>query len=341
MKTEMIILNEDRKVSLTAYIQETGGEFEFQKRPAMLILPGGGYAMCSEREADPVAMAYLKAGYQVFILRYTIKKYGGWPLPLKDYEEAMKLIVQRADEWHVEKNKIAIVGFSAGGHLAACAATISKYRPAAAILVYPAILKEIVDVCQSGLPYPVEHVSKKTAPCFIVAARDDQIVPVMNSIKFMEALAENQVTFESRIYSYGGHGFSTAEEYLVGNKVCPRLPCWVFDSTEWLKEVLGNFSQKGVGTPLYASLISGDLQDYLSLECTLAHIRKQSEEVHAVLAGVFEIIKEMAHERNIEEERFLIAIGGFKVREILEMIQVPPEEFQSLDNKLRTFENQK
>ena len=69
MKTETIVLNEERNVTLTAYIQETEGEFGFSKRPAIMVLPGGGYAMCSDREADAVAVAYLKSGYQAFILR--------------------------------------------------------------------------------------------------------------------------------------------------------------------------------------------------------------------------------------------------------------------------------
>ena len=69
MKTETIVLNEERNVTLTAYIQETEGEFGFSKRPAIMVLPGGGYAMCSDREADAVAVAYLKAGYQAFILK--------------------------------------------------------------------------------------------------------------------------------------------------------------------------------------------------------------------------------------------------------------------------------
>ena len=88
MKALKLVLHEDRNVTLTAYIQETGGEFGFSKRPAVLILPGGGYVMCSDREADPVALAYAKAGYQAFILRYTCTPKGKWPLPLEDYEEA-------------------------------------------------------------------------------------------------------------------------------------------------------------------------------------------------------------------------------------------------------------
>ena len=135
MKAEKIVLNEEREVSLTAYIQEVDGEFGFAKRPAMVVIPGGGYAICSDREADAVAMAYLKAGYQAFILRYTCTPRGKWPLPLEDYEQAMTLIEERADEWHIDMAKIAVVGFSAGGHLAACAATVAEHKPAAAVLV--------------------------------------------------------------------------------------------------------------------------------------------------------------------------------------------------------------
>ena len=68
MKAETIILNEERNVTLTAYLQEVDGEFGFSKRPAMLVIPGGGYAMCSDREADPVATAYLKAGYSFVVI---------------------------------------------------------------------------------------------------------------------------------------------------------------------------------------------------------------------------------------------------------------------------------
>ena len=127
MKQEIIVLNPERNVTLTAYIQEVEGEFQFTKRPAILVLPGGGYAMCSDREADPVAMAYLRAGYQAFILRYSTGKNKTWPNPLEDYEQAMALIEERAEEWHLDSSRIAAVGFSAGGHLCACAATIAKH----------------------------------------------------------------------------------------------------------------------------------------------------------------------------------------------------------------------
>ena len=141
MIANTIVINEEKNVTLTAYLQQVEGEFGFQKRPAMIVLPGGGYTMCSDREADAVAISYMNAGYQAFILRYTVKDKGLWPEPLNDYETAYELLLKNAEEWHIDTNRICVVGFSAGGHLAACTATIAKNKPAAAVLVYPAILK--------------------------------------------------------------------------------------------------------------------------------------------------------------------------------------------------------
>ena len=132
MQTEIITLNQHRNVTLTAYIQPVGGKFSnITKRPAILILPGGGYQYCSDREADPVAFSYLQAGFQAFVLRYSVAEHNTWPNPLGDVEQAMELIRSRED-WNVYEDKVAVAGFSAGGHLAAAVAAMSKNRPNAA-----------------------------------------------------------------------------------------------------------------------------------------------------------------------------------------------------------------
>ena len=297
MKAKEISLDESRNVTLTAYIQETDGEYGFSRRPAMLVIPGGGYAMCSDREADPVAMAYLKAGYQAFVLRYTCTPKGKWPLPLEDYEQAMARIEEHAEEWHLDKSKIAVVGFSAGGHLAACAATVAEHKPAAAVLVYPAILKDICDMCQPGMPYPHEHVTAQTCPCFLVAARDDRTVDISNTLRMELALAEKGVAFESHIYSYGGHGFSTGEDWINTNSVCPRLPRWVPDSIEWLGEVMGKLTRGGFTEPVSAGSMNSNFAPVLSADCTLSHLRKQSEEAQTVLAPMYAAIEAIAKAR--------------------------------------------
>ncbi len=339
MNTESIVLHEGRNVTLTAYIQEAEGEFGFTRRPAILVIPGGGYAMCSDREADPVAMAYLKAGYQAFVLRYTIKRKGGWPYPIKDYEQAMSLIRENADRWHVDPSKIAVVGFSAGGHLAACAATMAEHRPAAAVLVYPAILKEIVDLCQPGMPYPNEYVTAETCPCFLAAARDDRTVAIKNTLLMELALAEKGVAFESHIYSYGGHGFSTGEEWVNTNSVCPRLPHWVPDSIEWLGETLGKLTRNGFTEPTAKGSMNADFAPILSVECTLGHLSQQNEEVKAVLSPMYGAIAEVAKERGFSLEGLMAAVANNTAREMMETVHLSENIIREIDAVLHGMVN--
>lgn len=339
MKAEIILLNKERNVTLTAYIQEADGEFGFVKRPAMVVIPGGGYAMCSDREGDPVAMAYLKAGYQAFVLRYTVKDKGGWPHPLNDYEQAMALISEKTDEWHIDPAKIAVVGFSAGGHLAACAATIAEHKPAAAILVYAPVLKDIVDMCQPGMPYPYQHVTPETCPCFFVAARDDRTVDIKNSLTMELALVEKGVAFESHIYSYGGHGFSTAEDWINTNSVCLRLPRWVPDSIQWLGEVMGRFTRNGFTEPTSAISMNGNYAPVLSVDCTLGHIQKQGETVKAVLSPLYAGIEAVAKAREFSVEGLMTAISNNTVREIMELCQIPVDVIAEIDKALHGMIN--
>ena len=339
MKQEIINLNPGRNVTLTAYIQEVGGEYQFAKRPAILVLPGGGYAMCSDREADPVALAYMKAGYQAFILRYSTGKNKTWPNPLEDYEQAMALLQERAEEWHLDSSRVAAVGFSAGGHLCACAATIARHKPAAAILVYPSILKDICDMCQPGMPHPNEHVTGETSPCFLVAARDDRTVDVKNSLMMQIALAEKGVPFESHIYSYGGHGFSTGEDWILNNSLSPRIPHWVDDSIGWLKETLGTLTMKGFSEPNIAVSINGDTAPVLSVMCTLNHIRRQSGEAISVLKPLFDGMQAVARARGFSMEGLMAAVGNNTVRELMEMVQVDGETIQKIDKALHSMVN--
>ena len=272
MKAQEIILNESRNVTLTAYLQEVEGEFGFSKRPAMLVIPGGGYAMCSDREADPVAMAYLKAGYQAFVLRYTCTPKGKWPLPLMDYEQAMALIEENAEAWHIDTTKIAVVGFSAGGHLAACAATMAENRPNAAILGYPVITGATARSYQPSAPDAAEAVDAKTCPCFVFATRTDDLVPVGNSLRFLTALEQNEIAFESHIYANGPHGLSTGDSSIDGRSFSSRYPRWVEDSISWLREVLGGFGPNGPTEALFPPRINGKQEETLSVDCSLEYL---------------------------------------------------------------------
>ena len=241
MLSKTIVLNNERNVTLTAYIQKTGGEFSnIEKRPAIIILPGGGYYFCSEREADPIAFVYMRAGFQVFILRYSVNEHKAWRNPLDDYEQAYRLICEKSDEWAVDTEKIAVIGFSAGGHLAGCTATISDCKPKAAILGYPVLNRKTVDKYSTQTPDVVAAVDENTCPCFIFASRNDNTVPIANTIEFIDALNKHGVGFECHIYSDAPHGFSVADETVNTDSLylCSRTPNWTKDSIEWLKETL-------------------------------------------------------------------------------------------------------
>lgn len=341
MRHETIILNEERNVTLTAYIQEAEGEFLFSKRPAMLVLPGGGYSMCSDREADPVALAYMRAGYQAFILRYSTGRHKAWPHPLEDYEQAMALIESRAGEWHLDAGRINAVGFSAGGHLCACAATIAAHKPAAAILVYPVILKDICDLCQPGMPQPHEHVTAGTSPCFFAACRDDRTVDVKNTLMMQLALAERGIAFESHIYSFGGHGFSTGESWIAPSSVSSRVPDWVGDSVGWLKELQGTLTSRGFGEPVIEPNLHADFAPALSAACSLNHLCGQSDDVKAVLKPLFDGIQAAAGERGCSVESVIAAVGNHPARELMERARLDPDVIRSIDRALRGMSNQR
>lgn len=339
MKAEVLTLNKERNVTLTAYIQEVGGEFSFVKRPAMLVLPGGGYTMCSDREADCVALAYSKAGYQTFVLRYTLKQVAQWPTQLNDYEQAMETILQKAEEWHICKDKIAVAGFSAGGHLAACAATVAEHKPNAAILIYPAILKDIVDLCMPGMPYPHECVNEKTCPCFLAAARDDRVVDVRNTLTMGMALADHGIPFESHIYSYGGHGFATGDGWVNTASLSPRVPHWVEDSIGWLQETLGELTPSGMTEPNIAVSMNGDSAPVLSIACTLNHMRKQSEQAQTILKPLYDGINAVAAERGFSPEILMAVVGGTTVRELMETVKMPKETITEINRALMAIPN--
>lgn len=342
MKVEKMILNEVKNVTLTAWISEVGGEFfPIEKRPAILILPGGGYSMCSDREAEPVAAAYLNAGFQTFILRYSVKEHKAWPNPLNDYEQAMSLIRENADKWHVDGNRVAVVGFSAGGHLAACAATTAKNRPNAAILGYAALKKEICDMCQPGMPYPVDCVDDRTPACFLFSTRDDNIVDIRNTLDFEKALVEKGISFESHIYSYGMHGFSTGAGWLNQTKISRRTRDWVEDSVEWLDELWGAFTTAGFTASAFDRMVNADHAEHLSAGCTIAHLRKQKEEVLTALEEALAVIDGFIATAYNNAEVARQAVEGYKLSDALMTLQVPADKVLEIDGKLKNFQNER
>ena len=344
MKMEEIILDKEKNTSLTAYIQAVGGEFRgVERRPAILVLPGGGYQYCSDREADPVAMAYLKAGFQVFILRYSVKEHAKWPAPLNDYETAMSMIRENADKWNLYPDKVAVIGFSAGGHLAACAAAMSVNRPNAAILGYPVILEETAKECEPTAPDAAAAVTAETCPCFIFATSTDYVVPIRNSVAMMQALAENGITFESHIYAYGPHGFTTADPSVQPADVplCSRAPQWVADSIGWLRDVFGTFTSQGMADPVCPKFVNGDQNEYLSADCSL-HLLLQNEEAKKIVMEAMKAVMPGQSDGG-KQGADLAKISGMALRiplrDTLGFIPGMAELAEEIDGKLRKIKN--
>lgn len=338
MDVQKILLNEKRNVTLTAYLQETEGEYRYViKRPAVLILPGGGYQACSDREADPVAFPYLKAGYQVFILRYSVKEDAVWPNPLDDYEIAMELIRSKEEEWKLFSDKIAVIGFSAGGHLAACASTMAKNKPNAAILGYAVTIGEDVKLCNPSAPDVITAVDDQTCPCFLFSTRTDSVVPIENTIKFMEALNQYNISFESHIYAFGPHGFSTGDTSIqsLDTEICTRVPKWVEDSIGWLRDVLGEFGNGTMLEPVCKAHVNDDYKVFLSVDCTMGNLLGNPETAN--------ILKPLMNNLHIfpgaSEDVVLKIIRNMKLRELMTFGGAPaPEELiESMNKQLSTI----
>lgn len=215
-------------VHMVSYIHEDLSDVcdTYTKRPAIIICPGGAYANLSRREKDPVALPFFSAGYQVFVLSYSIgteniKK----SEPEKELAECVKYLKANADAMNIIPDKIAVLGFSAGGHLAAslCCHWMEygeESRPDCGVLCYPVITmgKYCNEPSRDNLCYGLKAredyfslenaVSKETVPCFVWHTYEDEAVPIENALMFTSSLARNKVPFEFHVFEKGRHGLS-------------------------------------------------------------------------------------------------------------------------------------
>ena len=210
----------------------------------VIICPGGGYAVLSMTHEGRDIRHWLNArGFTCCMLQYRMPR-GHHDVPLSDLQQAMRMMRQRGD---LGITHIGVMGFSAGGHLASTAATHysdADTRPDFQILVYPVITFE-KPYTHNGSVYGLlgseptqdlidlysnqKQVTPDTPPAFILAASDDALVPVKNSLLYYEALVENQVSATMHIYPTGGHGFGWGDNYIYKSDWSEELEKW-FDT---------------------------------------------------------------------------------------------------------------
>lgn len=253
---------------LTAYLPYNLKEMnrESRKRPSVIICPGGGYSMCSEREQEPVALNFLPMGFNVFVIKYSVYPHS-FPTQLNEVAAVYDLINTHAEEWNCDIKKVGIIGFSAGAHLAAHYSNAYNFdevkcnfpnaiRPAFTGLAYPVITtdkqwaNEGSIKCYTGkMPGEADAdkfdcsrlVSDDTPPTYIWHTAEDDCVPVKNSLMYASALAEHNIRFEMHIYPYGCHGLSTVDdETCTGHDIrMSRCHDWIRTFGEWAKELSG------------------------------------------------------------------------------------------------------
>ncbi len=223
---------------------------------AIIVCPGGGYTHLADHEGGPVAEWLNSLGVTAFVLKYRLGPRYHHPAPMQDAARAIRIVRARAAEWGLDPQRIGILGFSAGGHLASTAGThFDSGNPNAAdaiervsskpnimILIYPVITMR--DKTHAGSrknllgddPAPAlvtllsndEQVTKETPPAFLVHTSNDDAVPVENSLLFVNALRRASVPFEFHLYERGPHGFG------LGGKD-PILATWPDRCAGWLR----------------------------------------------------------------------------------------------------------
>lgn len=224
--------------------------------PALVICAGGGYMHVSPREADPVAFRFLSRGINTFLLNYSIGDEIKAEKPLVQLAAAVSYIKEHAAELGVDKERVGVMGFSAGAHLAASLAVhhsapmLADYpdsRPSLAVLGYPVITSgeyahrgSFDALCQSKEELEFynlqDHVDDNTAPCYIFHTANDTAVPVENSLLFALALSKHKIPYEMHIFESGVHGISIATNS-VGTP-SDRVGEWCDEAFKWMSNIL-------------------------------------------------------------------------------------------------------
>ncbi len=220
---------------------------------AVIIFPGGGYRVRADHEGEPIAKWLNSIGISAFVVNYRVFP-NRHPIPLHDAQRAIRFVRHQAREWGVDPKRIGVLGFSAGGHLAATVSTHfdmgdpeakdaierESSRPDLQVLCYPVISFQVNSGSRTSLlgDDPSENlrhdlsndqqVSDHTPPAFLWHTADDTAVPVTDSLSYCAALSRHHISFELHVYEHGRHGLGLAHED-------ESIKSWTAHCETWLR----------------------------------------------------------------------------------------------------------
>lgn len=257
----------NHSASLFSYVPSEAPKLGYKgKRPAILILPGGGYNITYEGEAEPIALKFCAEGICSFVLHYATKPSGEiFPTALCEALIAVSKIRENAEKYGIDKNNISVLGFSAGGHLCASCGTMFNdpcleeylgksreiYKANKMILCYPVITadenyahkgsfgnlagknySELTEEEKEMLSCE-KRVTESTPPAMIWTTAEDSCVSPQNSLLMAKALADKKVPFELYIYPHGDHGLCSADHTTLEIQYKSTLEC-----SEWTSKAV-------------------------------------------------------------------------------------------------------
>ncbi|MCI7810130.1 alpha/beta hydrolase [bacterium] len=261
MKTFLMPVPGHPEASLEGYLLDCEITLGLEKdRPAVLVCPGGGYVYCSPREGEPVALSYAARGFHAFVLRYSTAKDAAGFTPLEEVSWAIGYIRENAGQWHIAPDKIAVCGFSAGGHLALASGVLAKNRPNAMILGYPAasapnipgadfllkVLEGRNDVTDADAEkYDlISKITKQSPPVFLAATAEDMLT-AYGALPVAKAYSDLGMPYELHVFQYGPHGYSLANEVSADGSeknLDPAFAQWLELSVQWLHKTFGKLT---------------------------------------------------------------------------------------------------
>lgn len=258
MKTFHMNVPGSKNATLDGYILDCDLALgQYRARPAIIVIPGGGYVYCSRAEGEPVAMAFAARGFHTFVLRYSTGFDAAGFRPLEEISWAIGYVREHAEQWCIDPEKIVSCGFSAGGHLALSSGLLAENKPNAMILGYPAasapsikgadfMLKLLTgkqEVTEAdAAPFDlVAQITKDAPPVFIVATAQDMLTK-FGALPISQKYSELNLPYELHIFGHGPHGYSLANETTSDGSsryMNAAFAQWQDLSVEWLHKIFG------------------------------------------------------------------------------------------------------